>query len=78
VVRRYLRRVVREQRPIASATSEAGMGGDLRRSIAAIETAGDRLRFEKEASTISYGAQADDLLTFGATPRPTSPIRSWC
>src|SRR5882724_7050941 len=35
----YLRRVVREQRLIASATSEVGIGGDVRKSIAAIEPA---------------------------------------
>ncbi len=63
----YLRRLVREQRLIASATSEMGVGGDLRKSIAAIEPASDSsydlVRFEKKALTISYGAQADDLLT---------------
>jgi acyl-CoA dehydrogenase len=63
----YLRRLVREQRLIASATSEIGTGGDLRKSIAAIQPApdssGDLLQFEKKASTISYGAHADDLLT---------------
>lgn len=62
----YLRRLVREQRLIASATSEVGVGGDVRRSIAALEPPADRsgaLGFEKKASTISYGAHADDLLT---------------
>ena len=34
--RNYLRRVVREQRLIASATSEVGVGGDMRKSIAAV------------------------------------------
>jgi acyl-CoA dehydrogenase len=63
----YLHRLTREQRLIASATSEVGVGGNLRKSIAAIEPVLDSpigsVRFEKEASTISYGAQADDLLT---------------
>ena len=63
----YLRRAAREQRLIASATAEAGVGGDMRKSIAALETlpgsSGDRIQFEKKASTISYGAYADDLLT---------------
>jgi len=68
----YLKRLVREQRLIASATSEAGTGGDIRRSIAAIqaetiqaenETPASRMHFEKKATTISYGAHADDLLT---------------
>lgn len=63
----YLRLLVREQRLIASATSEAGTGGDIRRSIAAInpvaESPGAPLCFEKKATTVSYGANADDLLT---------------
>ncbi len=71
----YLKRLVREQRLIASATSEVGTGGDIRRSIAAIhgehgaEPAGESdsptavLHFQKKAATISYGAYADDLLT---------------
>jgi acyl-CoA dehydrogenase len=63
----YLKRVVAEQRLIASATSEAGTGGDIRHSIAALRPESDDpgalLRFEKNATTISYGAHADDLLT---------------
>jgi acyl-CoA dehydrogenase len=59
----YLRDVVTEQRLIASVTSEIGTGGDMGRSIASVEPAGDGLgRFEKQAPTVSYGAYADDLL----------------
>jgi acyl-CoA dehydrogenase len=62
----YLRTLVAEQRLIASATSEAGTGGDMSRSVAALTpVAGDpgRLSFEKQAPTVSYGGHADDLLT---------------
>jgi acyl-CoA dehydrogenase len=60
----YLRRVVREQRLVASVTSEIGTGGDLGKSIAAVAPAGtERGSFEKQAPTVSYGAYADDLLT---------------
>ena len=60
----YLRRVVAEQRLIASVTSEIGTGGDMGRSIAPVTPADDGLRsFEKQAPTVSYGAHADDLLT---------------
>jgi acyl-CoA dehydrogenase len=60
----YLRSVVAEQRLIASVTSEVGTGGDMARSIASVEPAGDGAgRFEKQAPTVSYGAHADDLLT---------------
>jgi acyl-CoA dehydrogenase len=60
----YLRQAVAEQRLIASVTSEVGTGGDMGRSVAAVEPADDgRCRFEKNAPTVSYGAYADDLLT---------------
>lgn len=60
----YLRELVAEQRLIASVTSEVGTGGDMGRSIASVEPAGDGIgRFEKQAPTVSYGVYADDLLT---------------
>ena len=60
----YLRDVHREQRLIASVTSEVGTGGDMARSIAAVTPAdGGEVEFEKQAPTVSYGAHADDLLT---------------
>jgi acyl-CoA dehydrogenase len=60
----YLRRIVREQRLVASVTSEVGTGGDLGRSIAAVTPAdGGTAKFEKQAPTVSYGAYADDLMT---------------
>lgn len=60
----YLRQLSSEQRLIASATSEVGTGGDMTRSIVGISEVGTEEReFEKHATTISYGAHADDLLT---------------
>jgi acyl-CoA dehydrogenase len=60
----YLRDVAKEQRLIASVTSEVGTGGDMGRSIAAVTPAGDGIcSFEKQAPTVSYGDHADDLLT---------------
>ncbi len=59
----YLRDLAIEQRLIASVTSEVGTGGDMGRSIASVEPAGNGCgRFEKQAPTVSYGAHADDLL----------------
>jgi acyl-CoA dehydrogenase len=61
----YLRELVAGQRLIASVTSEAGTGGDMSRSVAALTPVeGDTARatFEKQAPTVSYGAHADDLL----------------
>jgi acyl-CoA dehydrogenase len=60
----YLRDVAREQRLVASVTSEIGTGGDIGRSIAAVTPGADGLAtFEKQAPTVSYGAYADDLFT---------------
>lgn len=60
----YLRDVVKDQRLVASVTSEIGTGGDLGKSIAAVTPIdGGRASFEKQAPTVSYGAYADDLLT---------------
>ena len=60
----YLRQLAREQRVIASITSEIGTGGDIGRSIAAVTPAEDGCAtFEKAAPTVSYGSYADDFLT---------------
>jgi acyl-CoA dehydrogenase len=60
----YLGELSSKQRLIASATSEAGTGGDMGRSIASVvENDDGTCSFEKQAPTVSYGANADDLLT---------------
>ena len=66
----YLRDLAAEQRLIASVTSEVGTGGDMGRSIAAVDAGRRRhaARFEKQAPTVSYGAHADDLFD-DAAPR---------
>jgi acyl-CoA dehydrogenase len=58
----YLRQLVEEQRLIASATTELGVGGDLRSSLCAVEVNGDAFRLTKKAPVISYGDAADDIL----------------
>lgn len=60
--RQLMRRLAGEQLLLASATSEAGIGGDVRSSICAIETEGTRFRLSKNATVISYGADADAIL----------------
>lgn len=61
-LRTYLEEVASKQRLIASVTSEVGVGGDTRSSITAIERNGESFVLEKDATTISYGEHADDLL----------------
>jgi acyl-CoA dehydrogenase len=70
--RDYLRRLVEEQRLMASATTEVGTGGDLMASICAVEAEGDRFTLSKKAPVISYGEHADDILVT-ARRSPDSP-----
>ncbi|AWJ93797.1 acyl-CoA dehydrogenase (plasmid) [Azospirillum baldaniorum] len=65
--RGFLKRLAEEQLLLASATTEAGIGGDVRSSACAVtgtvegETGG-AFRLEKQATVISYGAEADAIL----------------
>ncbi|MEJ8476533.1 acyl-CoA dehydrogenase family protein [Roseibium algae] len=58
----FLTRICDEQLLIASATSEAGIGGNLRNSICAMDVDGDTARLEKNATVISYGTIADAIV----------------
>lgn len=58
----YLREIVENQLLLGSITSEVGVWGDTRSSICAVERKDGRYVLEKDASTASYAAQADDLL----------------
>ena len=76
----YLARLAREQRLIASATSEVGTGGDMGRSVAAVDAGRRRPRdFEKRLRR-SATASTPTTLHHGAplarTPRPAT--RSSC
>lgn len=68
--RALMRDVAAKQLLIASSTTEAGIGGDLRISNCAIETAGDRVSLTKQASVLSYATEADVIM---ATAR-RSPV----
>lgn len=58
----YLSQLAAEQRLIASVTSEVGVDGDLRHSIAAIEQNASGFTLTKHATTVSYGQHANDFL----------------
>jgi len=60
--RDYLKELVKKQLLMASATTEVGIGGDLRSSICAVETSGQAFKLTKKAPVISYGAAADDIM----------------
>lgn len=71
-LRRLLAEVADRQLLLASATTEAGIGGRLRESSCAVHADGDRFRLEKQAPVISYGAAADAVLVT-ARRTPDSP-----
>ena len=60
--------VVGKQALLASATTEVGIGGDVRSSSCAVVPQGDRVTLRKQAPVISYGDHADAIL---ATARRT-------
>ena len=57
-----LTRAAEGQLLMASVTSEAGVGGEVRRSRCAVDLDGDRITVTKTAPSISYGQYADVLL----------------
>lgn len=68
----FTRAVATEGLLLASATTEVGIGGNVRNSSCAVEVAGSEFRLQKQAPVISYGQYADAVL---ATARrtPDSP-----
>ena len=58
-----LRRLSGEQLLLASSTTEGMGGGDLRTSVCAVEQTGSRIALTKSATVMSYGEQADAILT---------------
>jgi acyl-CoA dehydrogenase len=60
--RALMRDVASKQLLIASSTTEAGIGGDMRVSNCAIETAGDRVSLTKQATVLSYAVEADIIM----------------
>ena len=59
---RLLRRVAAEQLLLASSTTENQTGGVVRASACAVETTGSRMALVKNATVMSYGAEADGVL----------------
>ena len=58
-----LKRLLRDQLLFASSTTEGMAGGNVRTSAAAIQYDGERIALERDASVISYGAEADGVVT---------------
>jgi acyl-CoA dehydrogenase len=58
-----LQHLCAEQRLLASSTTEGQGGGDLRASACAVEQQQSRITLTKSATVMSYGAEADGILT---------------
>jgi acyl-CoA dehydrogenase len=60
---RFLRRLCSEQLLLASSTTEGQGGGNIRSSVGPIVCAGSKITLERRATVISYGANADAVVT---------------
>ena len=60
--RDYARRIAKEELLMASATTEVGVGGDVRTSLCAVESKGATFRLQKDAPVMSYAEHCDDIL----------------
>jgi acyl-CoA dehydrogenase len=60
--RDYVRELVARQYLLASATTELGIGGDVRQSNCATRIVDQHFILEKQAPVISYGEEADAIL----------------
>ena len=69
----YLCEVVEKQLLIASSTTEAGVGGDVRSSICAVKVERERFTLEKTAPVISYAIAADDILVTCRSSEDAAP-----
>ncbi|HTS39575.1 MAG TPA: acyl-CoA dehydrogenase family protein [Xanthobacteraceae bacterium] len=69
---RLLRQLSSEQMLLASSTTDGMGGGDLRKSDCAVEQQAYRFTLTKSATVLSYGANADGILTT-ARRTPDSP-----
>jgi acyl-CoA dehydrogenase len=58
-----MRRIAAEQLLMASSTTEGQNGGNIRSSAAAVETNAAEISLVRNATVISYGAEADGIVT---------------
>jgi acyl-CoA dehydrogenase len=58
-----LRRIAADQLLLASSTTEGSAGGNVRASAAPIMRQGDRIELDRAASVVSYGDEADVIVT---------------
>ncbi|MDR3511648.1 MAG: acyl-CoA/acyl-ACP dehydrogenase [Caulobacteraceae bacterium] len=69
----FIRRMVADQLLLASSTTEGRAGGNVRSSAAPVTYAGGRIGLERDASVISYGLEADALVTTARRAADAAP-----
>ncbi len=71
--RALLRRLGDEQLLFASSTTEGSAGGNVRSSAAPVEHDDGRIRLHRAASVVSYGAEADVIVTTARRAADAAP-----
>jgi acyl-CoA dehydrogenase len=69
----FMRRMAAEQLLLASSTTEGQGGGAVRSSAAPVVYAGGSIALDRDASVISYGLQADALVTTARRSADAAP-----
>jgi acyl-CoA dehydrogenase len=69
----FLRRLAGEQLLLGSSTTEGRSGGAVRASVAPVVAEGGRFRLTREATVISYGLQADAIVTTARRSADSAP-----
>lgn len=71
--RQYLHELCNDQLLLASATTEIGVGGDVRSSICAVNVKGDRFSLTKKAPVISYALDSDAIMVTCRSSEDAAP-----
>jgi acyl-CoA dehydrogenase len=69
----FMRQIAADQLLVASSTTEGLGGGDLRSSSCFVDPRGSQISFSKDATVMSYGADADALLTTARRSADSAP-----
>lgn len=73
LLRDFLVELAESQYLMGSATTEVGVGGDIRTSVCAVQRARGRFALEKQAPVISYGAYADAIMATARRSPESAP-----
>jgi acyl-CoA dehydrogenase len=71
--RDFMAKIAAGQLLVASSTTEGVGGGDVRSSSCFVDARGERLSLLREATVVSYGAEADALMTTSRRSADSAP-----